>query len=106
MTSWVQEALERYGQEAVLETAEGETAVKAFLQPVRERRETVPGTATEIGWVDGRLWLYLGREKIGAGDIVRWNGMEFQARSSRPYYIGGTLSHWWASLERRWEAAE
>ena len=106
MTDWVHEILERYGQEASLETAEGETDVWAFLQPVQERREQVPGTATEIGWVDGRLWLYLGREEIGPGDTVRWNGMEFQVRSSRPYFIGGTLSHWQASLERRWEAAE
>ena len=91
MTDWVREILERYGQRAVLEMAEGERDV---------------GTVTEMGWVDGRLWLYLGREEIRPGDTVRWNGMAFQARSSRPYMIGGTLSHWWASLERRREAAE
>ena len=38
MTDWVREILERYGQRAVLEMAEGERDVRAFLQPVRERR--------------------------------------------------------------------
>lgn len=106
MTAWVEEILGRYGQAVTLETAEGETETRAFLQPVQERRETVPAAVTEIGWVDGRLWLYLGRTKVDPGDTVRWNGMAFQVRSSRPYYAGGALSHWWASLERRREATE
>lgn len=106
MTAWIEEILSRYGQTVTLEIKEGRHAVQAFLRPVRERREMVPGTVTEIGWVDGRLWLYLGREEIGPGDTVEWNGMALQVRSSRPYYIGGTPSHWQASLERRWEAAE
>ena len=106
MTAWVEEILSRYGQTVSLETGEGRRAARAFIQPVRERRELVAGTVTEIGWVDERLWLYLGREEIGPGDTVRWNGMEFQVRSNRPYFTGGTLRHWWASLERRWEAAE
>ena len=90
MTAWVCGILRRYGQAAVLETPEGETAVQA----------------TEIGWVDQRLWIYLGREKIGPGDTVRWKDLAFQVRSSRPCYIGQTLSHWWAVLERRWETVE
>lgn len=106
MRAWVQEILERYGQTVTLETAEGETEARAFLQPVQERREEVPGTVTEIGWVDGRLWLYLGRQEVRPGETVRWNGTAFQVRSSRPHYTGGALSHWWAALEQRWEAAE
>ena len=58
---------------------------------------------TEAEFLTG---LYLGREEIGPGDTVRWNGMEFQVRSNRPYFTGGTLSHWWAVLERRWETVE
>ena len=46
------------------------------------------------------------REKIGPGDTVRWKDLAFQVRSSRPYYIGQTRSHWWAVLERRWETVE
>ena len=101
MTAWVCGILRRYGQAAVLETPEGETAVQA-----REPRERALGAATEIGWVDQRLWIYLGREKIGPGDTVRWKDLAFQVRSSRPCYIGQTLSHWWAVLERRWETVE
>lgn len=106
MTGWVREVLARYGQTAVLETAEGRICTRAFLQPVMERREQADGTVTEIGRADGRLWRYLGREKVEPGDALEWNGMAFQVRSSRPFYIGGALSHWWASLERKWEAAE
>ena len=106
MTAWVCGILRRYGQAAVLETPEGETAVQAFLQPAREPRGRALGAATEIGWVDQRLWIYLGREKIGPGDTVRWKDLAFQVRSSRPCYIGQTLSHWWAVLERRWETVE
>lgn len=106
MTAWVREILERYGQAVTLETAEGRQDIRAFLQPVQERQEQLPTAATELGWVDGRLWLYLGQEPVSPGDTVHWNGMALQVRSSRPHYIGGTLSHWWASLERRWEAVE
>lgn len=98
---WVREILYRYGQEAALRTAEGERPIRAFLQPLAEKGEQVPGVATSIGWIDERLWLYLGREMVEPGDTVVWNGMAFQVRSSRPYFIGQTLTHWWAMLE--WE---
>ena len=84
MTRWVEEILRRYGQEAEVVRREGETErVRAFLQPIRERDEAVPETAA-IGWLDGRLWLYLGRA----------------VRSGRPHYIGQALCHWRAVLER------
>lgn len=102
---WIREVLERCGQRAVLRTAEGEAEVLAFLQPLAERKEDVPGAATSAGWVDQRLWLYLGRERVDPGDTVLWNGLSFRVRSSRPYYIGGTLCHWWASLEAAKEEA-
>ena len=35
-----------------------------------------------------------------AGDLVCWNGQRFRARSGRPHYIGDTLCHWRAVLER------
>lgn len=106
MTDWTQEILERYGQAITLETAEGWQEIRAFLQPVQERQEQLPTAATTIGWVDGRLWQYFGREPVSPGDTVHWNGWSFQVRSSRPHYICGVLIYWWASLEQRWEAAE
>lgn len=104
MTEWIREVLARYGQEAVIRTAEGDVPVRAFLQPVTERREQVPGAVTGIGWIDERLWLYLGQAEVAEGDTVLWNGVPFRVRSSRPYYIGETLTHWWAALEREKEA--
>jgi len=77
--------------------------VRAFLQPVRERDESVPET-TAVGWLDGRLWLYLGKAAVRAGDTVLWNGRRFRVRSGRPHYIGTELSHWRAVLERAREA--
>lgn len=106
MRRWTEAVLARYGEKAAVETAAGRIETRAFLQPMRQRREQAPDTATEIGWVDGRLWRYLGQAALEPGDTVRWNGMAFRVRSSRPYYAGGVLNHWWASLEREREAAE
>ena len=99
MTRWVEEILTRYGQEVTVEHEDTAETVRAFLQPITQRDEAVPETAA-IGWLDGRLWLYLGRKAVEAGDLVRWNGQRFRARSGRPHYIGDTLCHWRAVLER------
>lgn len=99
MRRWIEEILTQYGQEVTVEHEGAAETVRAFLQPVTERDEAVPETAA-IGWLDGRLWLYLGRKAVEAGDLVRWNGQRFRARSGRPHYIGDTLCHWRAVLER------
>lgn len=99
MTRRVEEILARYGQAVSVEHAGQAETVRAFLQPVTERDETAPEMA-EIGWLDGRLWLYLGRKAVEAGDFVSWNGRRFRVRSGRPHYIGDTLCHWRAVLER------
>ena len=102
MTRWVEALLSRYGQEIAVERERGTETVRAFLQPIRERDESVPET-TAAGWLDGRLWLYLGRAAAETGDTVVWNGTAFRVRSGRPLYIGGALSHWRAVLERERE---
>lgn len=99
MTRWVEEILDKYGQEVTVEHEDTAETVRAFLQPITERDEAVPETAA-IGWLDGRLWLYLGRKAAEAGDLVCWNGQRFRVRSGRPHYIGDTLCHWRAVLER------
>ncbi len=101
MTRWVDEILRRYGQELILEGKE--EPVRAFLQPLTERREEGP-EPSPIGGLDGRLWLYLGKAAVRAGDQVCWNGRRFRARSGRPHFIGPELSHWRAVLERAREA--
>ena len=99
MTDWVRSVLAQYGQNVTVETAEGAVSARAFLQPLTERQEQVAGTMTD-------LWLYLGQTAVSEGDTVTDGKMRFQVRSSRPYYIGEELTHWWASLEREKEAAE
>lgn len=99
MRRWVETVLSRYGQEVSLERETGAERVRAFLQPVTERDEAVPEIA-ETGWLDGRLWLYLGLTALEAGDRIAWNGERFRVRSARPHYIGDTLCHWRAVLER------
>lgn len=105
MMDWIREIVSRYGQEVTIRTANGQVSDRAFLQPVTEREEQVPDAMTGIGWIDGRLWLYLGKMPVGPTDQVLWNGTAFHVRSSRPYYIGETLAYWWASLEEEREAA-
>ena len=99
MTRWVERILDRYGQEVTVEHEGEAETVRAFLQPVTERDEVVPEIA-ETGWLDGRLWLYLGRRAVVAGDFVSWEGRRFRVRSGRPHYLGGALCHWRAVLER------
>ena len=103
MTRWVEDILRKYGQAVTLVRGEERAEARAFLQPVTQRDEAVP-EISDVGWLDGRLWLYLGREALGAGDRVLWNGQRFRVRSGRPHYIGGTLCHWRAVLERAREA--
>ena len=105
MTDWFREILSRYGQEVTVRTADGEVPARAFLQPVTAKEEQVPDAVTGIGWIDGRLWLYLGKMPVGLLDRVLWNGTTFRVRSSRPYHIGETLTYGWASLEAEREAA-
>ena len=99
MTCWEELILARYGQEVTVERGGTAEAVRAFLQPVRERSEDGPEPSA-IGRLDGRLWLYLGRDALESGDTVRWNGLRLRVRSGRPHYIGRRLSHWRAVLER------
>lgn len=106
MTDWIREILSRHGQMVTIRTENGDAATRAFIQPVTERYERDPQQQTEIGAIDGRLWLYLGRSTVDTTDRILWNGMEFQVRSSRPYYIGETMLYWWASLEQAKETAE
>ena len=106
MTEWFARAAARYGQQVRLRRKDGERTVKAFLQPVEERRKAAPYTVTPLGAVDDRLWLYLGQAELTAGDEVAWDGRTFSVRDSRPYYVGEELSHWWATLALKGEAAE
>lgn len=105
MRQMIEEVLRRYGQTVTVHLAGGDTAVRAFLQPVTGRQEQVPSEMTGLGAVDGRLWLYLGQTAVEPGDRMTWNGVTFRVRSSRPWSVGETQLYWWAALERAKEAA-
>lgn len=100
--------LERYGQTVAVHYGGGPvgTPVRAFLQPVTQRREDwrqeVP---TPLGVRDQARFLYLGPPEVpleGLGDgFLEWRGRRFQVRVCQPVYVGETLSHWWAVLEVR-----
>ena len=76
------------------------------MQPLEEKKEASPYGMTPLGSVDDRLWLYLGREEIAAGDVVVQKQNRFLVRSSRPYYLGEEVNHWWGVLCAEKEMAD
>ncbi len=98
------EILARYGQTVTLREKSGERTIQAFLQPDVSREETVPGAQTAIGWVDTRLWRYIGTAEVQPGDVIVWKETAYRVRSSRAYSLGDRAHHWWASLEMEQEA--
>lgn len=71
----------------------------AFLQPVRERKESLPGGMSELGWSDSRRWLYLGRDVLREDAVLEWNGLRFRSVSGRAVFFGKELCYWRAVLE-------
>ena len=98
--SGMERILERYGQSVTLKNKDGEQEIRAFLQPEKARTETVPGEQTPIGWVDERLWSYIGLAAVEPGDIIRQGNTAYRA-----YWLGDQVHHWWALLETEREAA-
>ena len=106
MRHYMERMLRRYGQTVTVRLADDSETVKALLQPVTSRNEQIENLVTELGTVDERLWLYLGQTEVQPNHSIVWNEMEFQVRSSRPYYIGEQLTYWWAVLEMAKEVVE
>lgn len=98
--------LTQYGQTVTLKNKDGVRTIQGFMQPDTSREENVPGEQTAIGWMDTRLWRYIGREEVQPGDILVWRETAYRVRSSRAYCLGDTVHHWGASLEREREAAQ
>lgn len=98
MNDWMREILRRYGQEVSLVRDGASVNVRAFLQPLPESRESLPGTPSGIGWVDRRLWCYLGLCQLFPGETLLWNGLRFRVRSCRAFFLGEHLCHHWAAL--------
>ncbi len=106
MRAQIRAILEHHGQQVRVQSGERRKEMYALLQPARQKREQVPETVSPIGWMDERLWQYLGSEKVSPGDRLFWREMVFQVRSSRAYLLGEEPLYWWASLVPEREAAE
>ena len=103
---WIREILRGHGQQVTIRLSDGSAVTQAFLQPVTQRDEQVPEVQSELGGIDGRVWLDLGKSAVAKNDRICWQDKEFRVRSSRPYYIGEKLMYWWAALEQAKEAAQ
>ena len=82
---------------------EEERAYRAFLQPVRERREDwYQEMPTPLGTVRRDQWLYLGPPELSLeetnGLCVEWNGLRFVVRAAQPVCVGEETLYWWALL--------
>ena len=101
--------LERYGQTVVLTRRESgrETALRAFLQPLLQRREHPPVAATPLGAASSQRWLYIGngRQEIAPGDRAEWNGLRLAVQEARPVCWADETVYYWAILRREKEAA-
>ena len=79
--------LAQYGQSVTLRRGEEERAYRAFLQPVRVRRDQ---------------WLYLGPPELPLEETnglrVEWNGLRFAVRAAQPVCVGEETLYWWALL--------
>ena len=91
MSGTFETLLDKYGQSVTLCRREGEKeTIRAFLQPVTERRETWRQTEpSPMGAVRKDRFLCL------AGADTPLENMEAAAQ---PICIGDTVSHWWAIL--------
>ena len=97
--------LTAYGQTVTLRREEGETTVKAFLQPIPEK---TPGAEpTPLGLAPVGKYLYLGSAGEALEDVTEllWQDRPFRILRHRPIYVGDSLFYRWAILEERDEVA-
>ncbi len=91
--------LAQYGQKVVLRREGGETAVRAFFQPIEEK---APGEEpTALGIAPKGKWLYLGPAEEALEDVTEltWAGRAFRVLRCRDYPIGDETAYRWAVAE-------
>ena len=104
MSGTFETLLAKYGQSVTLCRRKGEMeTIRAFLQPVTERRETWRQTEpSPMGTVRKDRFLCL----TGADtplehledEYLEWRELRLRVSAAQPIYIGDTISHWWAIL--------
>ena len=108
-----EEILRRYGQTVELHFGGNEAgmAVRAFLQPILEQgADKWKDLPTPLGRARQDRFLYLGGPSVPLDGLeeagwIAWRGQEFTEQAAHPVYVGERLSHWWAVLRPRDEAA-
>ena len=90
-----QTVLERYGQTVELGRGEERHTVKAFFQPVEEKR---PGAEpTPLGVAPRGKYLYLGpaEETLEGVEVLRWKGRAFVPLRQREMELGDRMVNRW-----------
>lgn len=99
-----------YGQQVTHISREtGEPAVfSAFLQPVLKEREMPPVTATPLGAVSSKRWLYVGPagREMRPGDRIHFDTLRLVVQEAETIFFHSTAVYCRAILRREREAAE
>ena len=104
MSGTFETLLDKYGQSVTLCRRKGEMeTIRAFLQPVTERRETWRQTEpSPMGTVRKDRFLCLTGVDMPLEHLedgyLEWRGLRLKVSAAQPIYIGDTISHWWAIL--------
>ena len=104
MSGTFETLLAKYGQSVTLYRREGEKeTIRAFLQPVTERRETWRQTEpSPMGTVRKDRFLCLTGTDTPLENLedgyLEWRDLRLRVSAAQPVYIGHTVSHWWAIL--------
>lgn len=102
--------MKAYGQQLTLIRRDsGETAeVRAFLQPLLKQNERLPVTATPLGAVDDRRWLYVGPAalELKPGDEIRFRKEHFVAQEAMIVCFQQSALYDRAVLRRKKEVTE
>ncbi len=110
MRARLEELMGTYGQKVTLVSRKSreEAGVMVFLQPVLKERVAPPVTATPLGAVSGRRWLYVGPAGRGIwpGDRVCFGTLRLVAQEAEAVYFRGEVLYHRAVLRQEKEAAK
>lgn len=110
MIAQVEAIMREHGQDLTLIRGENEeeTAVWAFLQPVRRKREELPVTVTPLGAVSDQRWLYIGpaAAELKPGDQIRSVDGRFAVQEAMTIRFRGDALYSRAVLRRRKERGQ
>lgn len=91
--------LEQYGQQVLLCRGEEKRQIRAFFQPVRERK--AGEEPTPLGVAPRGKYLYLGPMEESLEDVERleWRGKGFYPLRRREVPVGDKIAYQWGIFE-------